>query len=324
MRAGSLGSFDRGRVYRVRASDVESVAGLWRMMAEEGPQLLHVSNLQAFVDSVPELRKQQADCLEAPDEEYYNRFTRYIPHMSGRGDTRLIEGMEPGMEVRDAHLRMFNVRTRMPQGYDERSIDAVRRDLKPDARGRVLHAGKVAGADATRRWFEKGHPIGKNCSGCALSESGAFYYPPKGFREWHTNKCQQRVSEEHTYREGTDDPAFRSTTDCGGLDGTGGWRAYVVYAAEDGQSWMSVVDGEGQIRSVPDRSGSINLFFLGHEDREATWHAIYSETHRWSVGFRVDEQWLNSSEGLLGQLRRDGATVEEFQIDGGEGRREGT
>ena len=76
---------------------------------------------------------------------------------------------------------------------------------------------------------------------------------------------------------------------------------------------MSLLDSAGRVRSVPDRSGSLNLFFLGHTDGEKTWHAIFSETHRWSMGFRIDEEWLN--EELLGQLRQSDALVEEFSLE---------
>ena len=313
VRAESLSAFDRSRAYRVRASDTVVLAPMWDVMAETGPKLLHVSNFQPYIDSIPELRKQQDDCRGPPDEEYYNRFTRYIPHMGTRGDKSFVEGLEPGMQIRDAHVRMYDVRTPMPRLLRDHQQSITRiLNLDPDSQGRVTHAGEMVALEATLQWWrQQGLRDGPH----ALQNSGDFYYPPKGFKEWHTNKCQQEASK--VYVEGTDDPAFDSSTDCRGRRSTGGWRGYLVYAAEDDKSWMSLVDTAGRIRSVPDVSGSLNLFHLGHGDEHKTWHAIYSDTHRWSVGFRIDEDWLN--EVLLTQLGRDGALVEEIRLDDGDG-----
>ena len=313
------GRFDRGRVYRVRAADVAGLAPMWEVMAEVGPRILHVDNLQPYVDSIPELRKQQGDCLGPPDESYYNRFTRYIPHMGTRGDKSVIQGLEPGMQVRDGHIRMYEVETPVPR-YDNLERlnlpEEVKTAFSRGGSGVMVHAGDVAGGALSYDWWEKGGRNEARAKKNAVVNSGDFYYPPGGFKEWHTNKCQQKSSK--VYVEGTDDPGFMSSTDCRGFKGTGGWRGYLVYAAEDERSWMSLLDGAGRIRSVPDRSGYLNLFFLGHTDGEITWHTIYSETHRWSMGFRIDEEWLN--EELLAQLLESDALVEEFSLDlGGPG-----
>jgi len=280
-------------------------------MAEAGPRILHVSNLQPYVDSIPELRKQQDDCLGPPDESYYNRFTRYIPHMGTRGDKSVIEGLEPGMQVRDGHIRMYEVETPVPE-YDNVPPE-VSDEAGAGGATSMVHVGDAAATALSYYWWDKGGRREARAQKHAVVNSGDFYYPPGGFKEWHTNKCQQKATK--VYVEGTDDPAYMSSTDCRGFKGTGGWRGYLVYAAEDERSWMSLLDGAGRVRSVPDRSGSLNLFFLGHTDDDKTWHAIFSETHRWSMGFRIDEEWLN--EELLDQLRQSDSLVEEFSLEQG-------
>jgi hypothetical protein len=88
---------------------------------------------------------------------------------------------------------------------------------------------------------------------------GLFYYPPGGFREWHTNM-------------------FDDTS----------WRMYYINATEDGKSWFRYVPpGTNKTVVVPDKSGYFNMFRLRSKKDEIIWHSVYSDTHRFSVGFKI-------------------------------------
>jgi hypothetical protein len=93
--------------------------------------------------------------------------------------------------------------------------------------------------------------------------SGKFYYPPKGVREWHTNSYQ----------------------------GGPGWRLYVVLRDHDGDSGMNVIDPEThEIRNIRDLgTASINIFKITPSDKP-TWHCVYSkDTNRYSFGLRLSD-----------------------------------
>lgn len=88
---------------------------------------------------------------------------------------------------------------------------------------------------------------------------GLFYYPPGGFREWHTNL----------------------------LDDTS-WRLYYINVTEDEKSWFRYVPaGSNETVLVPDRSGYYNMFRLRSRKEELLWHTVYSDTNRFSVGFKI-------------------------------------
>lgn len=86
--------------------------------------------------------------------------------------------------------------------------------------------------------------------------SGHFWYPPGGYMGWHTNS--QRP----------------------------GWRLYVTYADEGGRSFFRYRNpGSGEIVTSKDGRWSFRLFRV--DRRRPLWHAVYSETHRFSFGYRL-------------------------------------
>ena len=88
---------------------------------------------------------------------------------------------------------------------------------------------------------------------------GLFYYPPGGFREWHTNM----------------------------LDDTS-WRLYYIHATEVNKSWFRYVPvGSNETVVVTDRSGYYNMFRLRRKKDELFWHSVYSDTNRFSIGFKI-------------------------------------
>jgi hypothetical protein len=92
-----------------------------------------------------------------------------------------------------------------------------------------------------------------------ISNSGHFLYPPGGFMGWHTN---------------WEAP---------------GWRLYVNYAEEPGKSFLRYRDPQtGEVITSWDKEWNFRLFKIDPD--ELFWHAVYSETNRYSFGFRISSR----------------------------------
>ena len=98
--------------------------------------------------------------------------------------------------------------------------------------------------------------------GAYCNMQGDFYYPPGGFRGWHTNKFDKA-----------------------------GWRMYIVDVEEPGKSFFRFKDPEsGEMVTHRDLAGQVNFFKIDPE--HLLWHCIVSpETHRWSKGFAIPDDW---------------------------------
>ena len=93
---------------------------------------------------------------------------------------------------------------------------------------------------------------------------GWFWYPPKGFREWHTNMF---------------DPP--------------GWRSYMVHVDKNDSSWFLIRNPiTGNIEKINDKDGNVNFFKLNNYEN-LIWHTIYSETNRFSLGLYLTENYIN-------------------------------
>ncbi len=98
----------------------------------------------------------------------------------------------------------------------------------------------------------------------SMNNTGYFYYPPLGYREWHTNE---------------NNPI--------------GWRLYYVHVDREDSSWLHYVPRVDEslsarldVRRVPDRDGYYNLFEITKEP--PFWHGVYSDkAHRFSVGLFI-------------------------------------
>jgi hypothetical protein len=91
-----------------------------------------------------------------------------------------------------------------------------------------------------------------------VNNSGHFWYPPGSYMGWHTN-----------------------------LRGPA-WRMYVSYAEEPGKSFFRYRDPHsGAIITVMDRGWNFRLFRI--TPQWPFWHAIYSDTNRFSVGYKIYE-----------------------------------
>lgn len=107
--------------------------------------------------------------------------------------------------------------------------------------------------DFQKRWYEK----------TGVRVSGFFYYPPNGFREWHTNI--------HTKP---------------------GWRLYYVRLPHGGDSYFTYKSPKnGELYKVKDRDGYFNLFNLDTQSELPLWHNVYCDTaHRFSLGIHISDE----------------------------------
>ncbi len=86
--------------------------------------------------------------------------------------------------------------------------------------------------------------------------SGDFWYPPGGYMGWHTNSQVP------------------------------GWRLYVTRTDTPDQSFFRYCDPEnGEIQTSMDSEWNSRLFRISAD--EPFWHAVYSETNRFSFGFMI-------------------------------------
>ena len=91
--------------------------------------------------------------------------------------------------------------------------------------------------------------------GKRLAISGQLYYPPSGYMGWHHN---------------------------GNLPGR---RIYCNWAADPDASYFCWLEGTRLVRDWDAAGWNFRTFVVGGEP--PFWHAVYSETHRVSLGFRV-------------------------------------
>lgn len=124
----------------------------------------------------------------------------------------------------------------------------------------------------------------ENTRGDVLSKPGIrgmFWYPPGGYREWHTNK--------------------HNVT---------GWRAYIISTrkspraprnADRPGSYLGVMRGSKFI-TCPDRDFEIKLFHIRSAEDELNWHCVMSMTNdRLSIGINPSETLANY---LIGKADR--------------------
>lgn len=94
----------------------------------------------------------------------------------------------------------------------------------------------------------------------SITNSGHFLYPPGGFMSWHTN--------------------LKSP----------GWRLYINYAEEPEKSFLRYQDPDsGQIVTSWDKKWNFRLFKI--DPKKLFWHAVYSNTNRYSFGYRITIDW---------------------------------
>ncbi len=94
----------------------------------------------------------------------------------------------------------------------------------------------------------------------SVNKSGHFLYPPGGFMSWHTNSKAP------------------------------GWRLYINYVEEPGKSFFRYRDPEtGKVKTSYDKKWNFRLFKI--DSQKPFWHTVYSDTNRYSFGFRITVDW---------------------------------
>jgi len=92
-----------------------------------------------------------------------------------------------------------------------------------------------------------------------VSNSGRFWYPKGGYMGWHTNSQAP------------------------------GWRFYINHAEETSKSFFRYRDPETlSIVTSWDERWNFRLFRIDPE--KVLWHAIYADTNRFSLGYKVEEK----------------------------------
>ena len=98
-----------------------------------------------------------------------------------------------------------------------------------------------------------------NNSKLSITSSGHLWYPPGSYMGWHTNS---KVP---------------------------GWRIYVNYAEQEGKSFFRYRDPDTRkIVTLNDKHWNIRIFRISRD--KPLWHAIYSDTHRFSMGYMVFQE----------------------------------
>jgi hypothetical protein len=86
--------------------------------------------------------------------------------------------------------------------------------------------------------------------------SGHFWYPPGSHMAWHTNNKAP------------------------------GWRVYLTHAKEPGRSFFRYRDPlTGKIVTTMDNRWDLRVFRV--DPAQSLWHAVYSETDRFSFGYAI-------------------------------------
>ena len=97
--------------------------------------------------------------------------------------------------------------------------------------------------------------------GLVVGSSGHFWYPPGSYMSWHTNS------------------------------GVPGWRVYINYAEEEGKSFFRYRDpSTSKIVTLMDKEWNIRIFRI--TSASPLWHAVYSNTNRFSLGYIIYKESL--------------------------------
>lgn len=128
-------------------------------------------------------------------------------------------------------------------------IRSVRDSVRHPRVARLLRELDAALSGWARQAFEPGEkPV--------FFSVAQYWYPPGSYMGWHTNSRFP------------------------------GWRLYVTYCAEPGKSFFRYRDPlSGEVVTSMDTGLDFRLFEVSKERH--LWHAIYSETDRYSFGYMV-------------------------------------
>lgn len=129
------------------------------------------------------------------------------------------------------------------------NIDAVKNSLKKESIRLARNTLDRVVRAKLQKLFKVNHEL-------SITNSGHFLYLPGGFMSWHTNSKSP------------------------------GWRLYINYVEEPGKSFFRYRDPQtGKITTSWDKKWNFRLFKI--DPNRLFWHAVYSETNRYSFGFRI-------------------------------------
>jgi predicted ribosomally synthesized peptide with nif11-like leader len=155
----------------------------------------------------------------------------------------------------DAHRA--DLRERRPEHGGRRDFHLVNLDEQVDAVGYDDYfAAKLRVVESLERVFD-----------AEIRCSGNLWYPPGGYRLWHTNETQP------------------------------GWRMYVVDlgpgADEPRPFFRYLSPSTGELVTLPERRRIVRFFKAEQDPDRLFWHCIAnpSAVDRWSFGFVVPEGW---------------------------------
>ena len=99
--------------------------------------------------------------------------------------------------------------------------------------------------------------LAKIYTSASITQSGDFFYPPKGYMGWHTNS------------------------------NTPGRRVYLSYSAESGKNCFLYIKNGKIVRDYDDKGWTAREFIVGDQPNNLFWHAVDAPIGRISMGFRV-------------------------------------
>lgn len=116
----------------------------------------------------------------------------------------------------------------------------------------------------------------EECFGSTVQFSGSMWYPPFGYRLWHTNETQP------------------------------GWRMYLIdFDDPAGDSYSTsffrYMNPESkEIVTLGERPKLARFFKIEQEDDKLFWHCIVNASahNRWSFGFAVPEDWMDKLQAM--------------------------
>ncbi|MDJ1174289.1 Nif11-like leader peptide family natural product precursor [Roseofilum capinflatum] len=107
-----------------------------------------------------------------------------------------------------------------------------------------------------------------NIFGSPVRFSGSLWYPPNGYRIWHTNENQP------------------------------GWRMYIIdfdYFSKDKKSFFRYLNPENkELVTLYEKPKTVRFFKIEQKPEKLFWHCIVNPTqlNRWSFGFVVPDNWM--------------------------------
>ena len=229
-------------VHSFHYTKIKGIDKLYNYFKEQCDSVHKSTNLDDLYSNYSDHMKWHYDnCTKLPDEKlWYKR-----------------EGSNKGSQIKKPGISDNIILTdNSPYGIYDKDCD-IDFQINENVKARNGHL-KIKKDDGLIELIQE--TFGSNLES---NPTGYFWYPPKGFRNWHTNRLDRR-----------------------------GWRIYLTYTYEDDQSWMSYKDiNTHKLETVPDRNGYINMFHINtdEDEEDILWHSIYSMTDRFSMGFHITD-----------------------------------